>query len=279
MYDDERMNMYDRIIGELEDLVDAETGISIDSLSVLPTLSKLLGHGNPEQAHHALAGIERRASGRDTLAAFAHIGVDRTASSAEERLNAFAVSWAEQCGLDIDDAASSRTVRRWAKNGMRMLATQIFEASGLEPPSLQLDILHRGEGRLVVLISLYWMHGYEMGSPMWIVVGETEHAAGEYVLDDLEEISPQFFQPRSALEFDVGLPTLIRIVWLGETQPTYQVRHIEQPAGLVTMTVMTPGGVGTVVYREGDRIDTLAEIAEALDSEITGPADDDASEH
>lgn len=263
------MDMRDRLGLELESFVDAETGVSELSMAIAPTICSLLGHGSPEQAYHALLGIRRRSPGNDVRALFAHMGVDRAASTAEDRLVAYAAAWADARGLPEEKIPTSRTVRRWSKAGLRMLVEQIIEVSGLEPPSLQVDVLHRGQGSFALLLSLYWMHGYEMGPPRWIVVGAEHHATGEYGPADLEEVAEGFFQPPQALEFDIGLPVLIRVVWLGETQPTQQIRHIGQDSGLITMSVMTPGGVGTVVYREGDDIDALADLADSLDQQDT----------
>ena len=57
-----------------------------------------------------------------------------------------------------------------------MLVAQIIEVSGLEPPSLQVDALHKEPGHLIVLLALYWMHGYAMAPPRWIVVGNEKRA-------------------------------------------------------------------------------------------------------
>jgi hypothetical protein len=256
----------DRVIDELEQFVDLEHGISLDGMVLAPTISALLGHGNAEQAYESLLGIRRRNTSRDIDAALAHIGVDRPSSTAEDRLNVFAGRWAKRHELPEDQTPSTRTIRRWSKVGVRVLADHIIEMSGVEPPSLQLDLLHGGKDRFVMLISLNWMHGYQMATPHWLVVGRDDHAAGELDPSQLEQLSPGFLQPKKAVEFDVGLPVLVRVIWLGETQPSYQVRHISQPAGLITMTVMTPGGCGVVVYRDGDDIDGLGETAERLDS-------------
>lgn len=262
------MTMRDDIIGELESFADAESGISVESLAHTPQVTRILGHGSPEQAFHALVGIRRRNKSRDVAAAFAHIGLDRSASNVEDRLNEFALTWAERMGLPVTEAPSSRTVRRWSKSGILMLAVQLIEGSGVEPPSLHLDLLHKSPSSFIMLPSLFWMSGYEMGPARWIVIGAETHSSGEVRPEDCEEHGRGFLQPRNALEFDVGIPTLVRWTWLGETQPTYQIRHIGVPANLMTMTVHTPGGAGSVIYREGDDIDAIADLAEALDPRI-----------
>jgi hypothetical protein len=173
-----------------------------------------------------------------------------------------------QQGLLPDEAPATRTIRRWSKSGIEILQAQIIQGSGLEPPSLQIDILHQPNSVFTMLPSLYWMAGYEMGPVFWVVVGEHVHGTGQVRPEDCEEMGEGFLQPKQAIEFDVGIPMLVRLTWLGETQPSYQMRHIKMPDDLITMTIHTPGGAGSVIYREQDDIDSLADIAENLDPSI-----------
>jgi hypothetical protein len=80
----------------------------------------------------------------------------------------------------------------------------------------------------------------------------------------METVGSNVFQPRDAVEVDVGFPVHIQMIWQGEVAPTIVMRTINFSADLIEMCSMTTGAVGLVLYREGDAIDELAELAAEL---------------
>jgi hypothetical protein len=80
----------------------------------------------------------------------------------------------------------------------------------------------------------------------------------------METVGSNVFQPRDAVEVDVGFPVHIQMIWQGEVAPTIVMRTINFSADLIEMCSMTTGAAGLVLYREGDAIDELAELAAEL---------------
>lgn len=60
------------------------------------------------------------------------------------------------------------------------------------------------------------------------------------------------------------MPAHLQIIWHGEVRPTIVTRSIGFAADLIQMSSMTSGAVGLMLYRDGQDIDTLAEIAAEL---------------
>lgn len=257
------MGIIETVADELDGLIDRSGGISADNLVHCPATTSLLAHGDFEQAFLVLEGIRRRNSSREVAAAFAHLGGFGYAGNTEARLNAFAATLHEQKPRG-PEPITSRTVRRWSASGQRILADTIVRASGIEPPTLHLDVLSRGDTTLVVLPTIYHMHGYVMNDPLLIVVGADSHAVHAFRTDEMEQMGENTYQPGTALKVDVGVPVHLQLIWQGEVQPTVITRTIDFDTDLIQMLTMTTGAIGLVLYREGHDIDTLAEIAAEL---------------
>ena len=240
------MGIVETITAELDSLIDRPGGITADNLVQCPTITALLARGDFEQAFLVIDGIRRRNTSRDVGAAFAHLGGFGYTGNTEERLNTFAVAQHEREPRGAEPP-SSRTVRRWSQSGQRILADTIVQASGIEPPTLHLDVLSRGGATLVILPTIYHMHGYVMNDPLLIVVGADSHAVHGYRFEDLELIRENVYQPADALAVDVGFPVHVQLIWHGEVRPTVVTRTIDFPADLIQMSSMTSGAVGLVL--------------------------------
>jgi hypothetical protein len=257
------MGIVETVADELDGLIDRPGGITADNLVHCPTITALLAHGDFEQAFLVIDGIRRRNDSRGVAAAFAHLGGFGYTGNTEDRLNAFAASYHQQEPRG-PEPPSTRTVRRWSESGQRILADTIVQASGIEPPTLHLDVLSRDNTTLVVLPTIYHMHGYVMNDPLLIVVGADTHALHAFHADELDLVGENVYQPGTVLEVDVGMPMHLQLIWQGEVRPTVVTRTIGFAADLIQMSSMTSGAVGLVLYREGQDIDTLAEIAAEL---------------
>jgi hypothetical protein len=257
------MSIMERVAEELDGFIDHDDGITAENLVHAPTITALLAHGDPEQAYLVLDGIRKRSTSRDVGAAFAHLGGIGYSGNTEDRLNQFAAEQHDRAPKGKEQP-SSRSVRRWSMSGQRILADLIVQASGIEPPTLHLDVLRREGTALIVLPTIYHMHGYVMNDPMLIVVGAEMHAVQVFSRGDMETVGESKFQPQSAIEVDVGLPVHLQLIWLGEMQPTIVTRTINFPADVIEMSSSTRGATGLALYHDGDDIDTLAELAAEL---------------
>lgn len=257
------MGIVDRVADELDGLIDRPGGIATDNLVHCPTITALLAHGDFEQAFLVIDGIRRRNNSRDVAAAFAHLGGFGYTGNTEDRLCTFAAIHHERQPRG-PEPPSSRTVRRWSEAGQRVLVETIVQASGIEPPTLHLDLLSRDDTTLIALPTIYHMHGYLMNDPLLIVVGADTHTVHGYRIEELEVVGENVYQPADALEVDVGMPAHLQIIWHGEVRPTIVTRSIGFAADLIQMSSMTSGAVGLMLYRDGQDIDTLAEIAAEL---------------
>jgi hypothetical protein len=257
------MGIVDDVAEELDGLIDRVGGITAENLARCPKVTALLAHGDAEQAFLVIEGIRRRNRNRYVAAAFAHIGGFGYRGNTEDRLNQFAIDYHATVRKGAEPP-SSRTVRRWSDSGQRILADAIVRSSGIEPPTAHLDVLRGNESTLIVLPTIYHMHGYVMNDPLLIVVGAETHAVHAFVPEQMEALSANAFQPRDAVEVDVGFPVHIQLVWQGEVQPSVVTRTINFPADLIEMCSMTAGASGLAIYREGDAIDELAELAAEL---------------
>uniref|UniRef100_UPI003D8FE5A9 hypothetical protein n=1 Tax=Gordonia sp. B7-2 TaxID=3420932 RepID=UPI003D8FE5A9 len=263
------MSITEQIMDELDGFIDRAGGLSRETMAHAPTITTLLAHGDPEQAFLVLEGIRSRNTNRDIAAAFAHLGAPGYQGNTEDRLNQF--------GMEHNDTTppSSRTVRRWSMSGQRLLANEIVAGSGLEPPTAHLDVLRREDSNLVILPTIYHMHGYTMSDPVIIVVGRETHAIQAFPTESMEQSGSHTFQPESAIEVDVGFPVHIQLVWLGEVQPTVVIRTINFPTTIIEMCTLTPGASGLALYAHGDEIDSLAEVAAQIGHQLAA----DAEEH
>lgn len=257
------MGIVDDVADELDRLIDRPGGISTENLVHCPTITALLAHGDFEQAFLVIEGIRRRNTSRDVAAAFAHLGGFGYRGNTEDRLCDFAVDHHDRHPRGRK-APSSRTVRRWSEAGQRVLVDTIVQASGIAPPTLHLDVISRGGTTMVVLPTIYHMHGYVMNDPLLIVVGADTHAVHGYRIDEMDVVAENIYQPASELEVDVGIPAHLLIIWHGEVQPTLVTRSIGSAADIIQMSSMTNGAVGVMLYRDGQDIDTLADIAAEL---------------
>lgn len=257
------MGIVEAVADELDALIDRPGGITADNLVHCPTISALLAHGDTDQAYLVLDGIRRRNESRDVAAALAHVGGFGYVGNTEDRLNAFASAHHEQRPRGSEQP-STRTVRRWSESGRRILADIIARTSGVEPPTLHLDILNREGTTLIVLPTIYHMHSYVMNDPLLILVGSESHAVHVFAGEDLETLREAVYQPKNALEVDLGIPVHLQLIWQGEVRPVIVTRTIGFPADIIQMSSMTAGAVGVVLYREGQDIDAPAEIAAEL---------------
>lgn len=257
------MGIVDNVADELDGLIDRRGGITADNLVHCPTITALLAHGDFEQAFLVIEGIRRRNTSRDVAAAFAHLGGFGYTGNTEDRLCAFAADHHEEHPRG-PEAPSSRTVRRWSEAGQRVLIDTIVQASGIEPPTLHLDVVSRDGTAMVVLPTIYHMHGYVMNDPLLIVVGADTHAVHGYCVEEMDVVAENVYQPADLLEVDVGIPVHLQIIWHGEVRPTVVTRSIGFAAEVIQMSSMTSGAVGVMLYRDGQDIDTLAEIAAEL---------------
>ncbi|WP_066910079.1 hypothetical protein [Millisia brevis] len=267
------MGIVEDVADELDTLIDRPGGITADNLVHCPTISALLAHGDAEQAYLVLDGIRRRNESRDVAAALAHVGGFGYAGNTEDRLNAFASAHHEQRPRG-PEPPSTRTVRRWSDSGRRILADTIVRASGVEPPTLHLDVLNREGTTLIVLPTIYHMHSYVMNDPLLIMVGADSHAVQAFPSDDLELLREAMYQPKNALEVDLGFPVHLQLIWHGEVRPVIVTRTIGFAADITQMSSMTAGAVGLVLYREGQDIDTPAEVAAELGRFYSETAED-----
>lgn len=256
------MGIVDDVADELGRLIDRPGGVSAENLVHCPTITALLAHGDFEQAFLAIEGIRRRNTSRDVAAAFAHLGGFGYRGNTEDRLCAFALIHHDRHPRGRE-APSSRTVRRWSEAGQRVLVDTIVQASGIEPPTLHLDVVSRGGTTMVVLPTIYHMHGYVMNDPLLIVVGADTHAVHGYRIDEMDVVGENIYQP-AELEVDVGIPAHLLIIWHGEVQPTLVTQSIRFATDIIQMSSMTNGAVGVMLYRNGQDIDTLADIAAEL---------------
>ncbi|MDO3645670.1 hypothetical protein [Nocardia mangyaensis] len=258
------MGIIENIAEELDSFIDRGDGITADNLAHAPTITALLAHGDPEQAYLALQGIRRRNTSRDVGAAFAHLGGTGYFGNTEDRLNQFA---AEQFARDPkgkQEPPASRSVRRWSASGQWILANLIVQAAGIQPPTLHLDILRRHDTTLIVLPTIYHMHGYVMNDPVLIVVGSEAHAVQVFSRADMESVGVDKYQPEHAVEVDVGLPVHLQLVWSGEMQATIVTQTINFPADVIALTSLTRGAAGIALFRDGEDIYSLSDIAAEL---------------
>lgn len=272
------MGIIDRVMNELDGFIDRNGGITPEALVSTATITALLAHGDPEQAFLALEGIRSRNANRDVSAAFAHLGAIGYRGNAEDRLNQFSMEYHDAAPKSAEPP-SSRTVRRWSMSGQRILATQIVASAGLEPPTVHLDVLLRSGASLAVLPTIYHMHGYTMSDPVLIVVGADVHAVQPFPKESLNDVGPHTFQPEQAVEVDVGFPAHLQLVWLGEVHPTMVIRTIGFPAEIIEMCTLTQGASGLMLYREGDEIDELPEIAAEIGRQLAEDADEWVQNH
>lgn len=257
------MSIVDKVADELDRLIDRPGGITTENLVHCPTITALLAHGDFEQAFLVIDGIRRRNTSRDVAAAFAHLGGFGYTGNTEDRLCTFAVNHYEQHPRG-PEAPSSRTVRRWSEAGQRVLVDTIVQASGIEPPTLHLDVLSQEGTTMVLLPTIYHMHGYVMNDPLLIVVGADTHAVHGYRIEEMDVVGENVYQPADVLAVDVGIPAHLLTIWHGEVLPTVVARSIGFAADVIQMSSMTNGAVGLMLYRDGQDIDTLAEIAAEL---------------
>lgn len=260
------MGIIDSITDELDGLIDRPGGLTVDNLVHCPTTVAVLAHGDAEQAYLVIDGIRRRNTSRDVAAALAHLGgFEHTGDNTESRLSNFAMQFPSPRPRsdEEDDFIATRTVRRWSASGRKMLAERILHASGIEPPTVHLDMLRSNGTAVTLLPTIYHMHGYVMNDPLLIVVGTQTHTVVAFPAEELEQIGPNTYQPANAVEADVGLPVHLLLIWQGEVQPTVVTRTINFSEDLVQMVSMTAGACGVMLYREhdNDAIDELAEIA------------------
>ncbi|NKY27736.1 hypothetical protein [Nocardia gamkensis] len=257
------MSILEHVAEELDSFIDQDDGITPETLAHAPTITALLAHGDPEQAYLVIDGIRKRNVNRDVGAAFAHLGGFGYKGNTEDRLNAYALEQHAHSPKGQKEP-SSRSVRRWSSSGQRILASLIVQASGVEPPTLHLDVLRRQGTTLIVLPTIYHMHGYVMNDPVLIVVGAEAHAIQIFSREDMETVGEHKYQPEHAVEVDVGFPVHLQLIWLGEMQPVIVSRTINFPDDVIEMTSLTRGATGLALYRDGDDIDSLAELAAEL---------------
>ncbi|QII09246.1 hypothetical protein BH93_27110 (plasmid) [Rhodococcoides fascians A25f] len=273
------MGIIESITDEFNDLVDRPGGLTVDNLVHCPTIVALLAHGDAEQAYLVIDGIRQRNESRDVAAAFAHIGgFGHAGDNTEARLNDFAKQFpSPRPRSDEEDGfVATRTVRRWSASGRKMLAERIIHASGIEPPTVHLDVLRSNTTAVTLLPTIYHMHGYVMNDPLLIVVGTQTHTIVAFPAEELEQIGTNVYQPVNAVQADVGLPVHLLLIWQGEVQPTVVTRTIGFGDDLVQMVSMTAGACGVMLYRDqdSDAIDELAEVAAEIGRQHADAAKD-----
>lgn len=206
----------ERVVEELRTLRRAQVRTSYD-FNRAPTLLWHLGRGNVDVASAFFRQLPRVGS-LHIDAAIASLGFNPDVVNVEDRMNDFAL----RAG-----AESTRTVRRWADAGFRLIAQMALDWSaeeGHDHPLLEIEVHPRGDGAVLIEVSCIMQAGMAMLRP--------EIDSGEGVVPWLEDPMereqldpPVTFRAKAVVDFPGDDESLrsIQVRWLGAVEAYYVV--------------------------------------------------------